>query len=64
MKEPKPPIDWDKVELAMRRGKDGELRDGDMTLLQRAFAREPEEYGRRKRAVDAVAIAEEITKWR
>lgn len=45
-------VSWEKVELAMRRGKLGQLSAEDQALCARAFEEAPDEYRQRKRRVD------------
>lgn len=63
-KRPKRPIDWDRVEAAMRRGKMGRMQLGDQDIVDEALKADFEEYRRRKRLVDADVIRKEKGRWK
>lgn len=60
----RPPIDWPRVEGAMRRCKLGTPMPGDVELCTQAYRRAPTTYGKRKQKVDEAVILEEQERWR
>lgn len=59
----KSPINWLRVEEAMRRSKRGMASPDDQSLCVTAFSIDPKEYGRRKQAVDEGVNLEEMTRY-
>lgn len=57
-------VDWQRVEVAMERGKRGFPSPGDTELCTAAFRSDPKEYGRRKQLVDEAVLRDEQERWR
>lgn len=57
-------VDWPNVEAAMRRSKRGVATKDDIKLCERAYRVQPEEYARRKQAIDEAIVRDERERWR